>query len=74
MMIRTTFQKAKKNKEPKKMKAGKEGRPGSRAYDTPLPEGFDDEDDEELVEENAEQRDHEGQARSSKDDKETDDR
>ena len=52
-----------------KMKAGTARRSGSKAYDdTPLPEG----DDEDSVEEedDAEDREHDGKARSSKDDDE----
>jgi trichohyalin len=64
--------KVQQDEKPQMVKTGK--RKGVKDDETPLPEGFYDEDDEELVEENAEQRDHEGQARSSKEDEETDQR
>ena len=57
--------KVQENEEPQMTKPRKRKGAGSKDDETPLPEGFYDEDDEEIVEESAEQRDHEGQARSS---------
>jgi len=62
--------KVQENEEPQMMKPGKRKGAGSKDDETPLPEGFYDKDDEEHVEDNAEERDHEGQTRSSKDDEE----
>jgi len=62
--------KGQKDAEPKMMKPGKEKRAGSKDDETPLPEGFYEEDEELVEADDAEDQEPGEKARSSKDDEE----